>query len=154
MLSISFQSHLIRHWGTRYKFTDAQSVLTFKTLGKHSDIWALGGHSGTQALRALSHSDTQGTSALAHLGTLFSRLVSNLHYCTFNSKLSWVRPAHKSLLNNSPLTFVRKWLFLVYITVGDIGRSCRIEKHDSQKKHPRLVIVKFVRDIYTIDQLD
>ena len=74
MLSISFQSHLIRYSGTGRTFKDNQRALehlrhsestgalghsegTQKALGGHLGTWALG-HSGTRGLKALWHSDT------------------------------------------------------------------------------------------------
>ena len=79
MVSILFQSHLIRHSGKRTAFKDTQRALehlrhlvssqalghsesTQRALG-HSDTWRALRHLGTSALKALRHSDT-----------LFSRL--------------------------------------------------------------------------------
>ena len=74
MLSIAFQSHLIRHSGTGYTFKDTQRVLedlrhsestpafghsegTQRAL-KHLGSWrALERHSGTRAPKAHGHSD-------------------------------------------------------------------------------------------------
>ena len=71
MLSISCESHLIRHSGTGGTFEDTQ-----RALGRHSGTWKLRGHwalghsestrrtpghlkdLGTQTLRALRHSGT------------------------------------------------------------------------------------------------
>ena len=76
MLSISFQSHLIRHSGAGRTFKDTQTVIkhlrhwestralrhsegTQRALGGHLGTQrALEKHSGTQALKALGHSDT------------------------------------------------------------------------------------------------
>ena len=64
MLSISFQSYLIRHSGTGFISKDTQRVPEHL---RHSESTrALGGRSkGTRALKALEHS---GARVLVHLG--------------------------------------------------------------------------------------
>ena len=87
MLSIAFQSHLIRHSGTGYTFKDTQRVLedlrhsestpafghsegTQRALGGHLSTWAVGEHSKvTRALVHLRHMDTQTFRAPRHSGT-------------------------------------------------------------------------------------
>ena len=73
MLSISFQSHLIKCSGTGCTFKDIQRLL--RHLRHLESTWAFGHSEGTQALghvestqRALGHSGTLGTWALRHLG--------------------------------------------------------------------------------------
>ena len=78
VLSIQFQSHLIRH------SVHSEGTQTFKALGKHSGTLALRGHAeGTQRALVhlestrsaprnsghLRHLDTQTLRALRHLGT-------------------------------------------------------------------------------------
>ena len=66
ILSILFQSHLIRHSGTQSAFKDTQRAF------KHSKHWestrAHGGHSDTWALKALGHFSSYSTQAIWALG--------------------------------------------------------------------------------------
>ena len=79
MHSYLFKSHLIRHLGMVRAFKDTQRALkhlkylegiqvlehsedTRRTHRGHSEsTWALGVHSGTEALKALKHLDNYGT---------------------------------------------------------------------------------------------
>ena len=71
MLSISCESHLIRHSGTGRRFEDTQ-----RALGRHSGTWKLRGHwalghskSTRRTLGPLRHLGTRALKVLAHTGT-------------------------------------------------------------------------------------
>ena len=70
MLSISCESHLIRHSGTGRRFEDTQ-----RALGRHSGTWKLRGHWALGHLKStrrtsghLKDLGTQTLRALRHLG--------------------------------------------------------------------------------------
>ena len=67
MLSISFQSHLIRHSATGFTFKDTQRVV--EHLKHLENIRVLGHSEGTRALEHLRLLGTQTPGALRHSDT-------------------------------------------------------------------------------------
>ena len=67
MLSVSFQSHLIRHSGSGCTFKDTQSVLNH--LRRSESTRAIGHSEGTWAAKALKHLDSQALRLLSNPGT-------------------------------------------------------------------------------------
>ena len=86
MHSFSFYSHLIRYSDAGHTFKDNQRALkhlrhseSTRALGQSEGTQrALGGHSGTPAVKAFGHSDTYGTQALRHLSTRVLGHLENL----------------------------------------------------------------------------